>query len=510
MKPVSSTFIKKTIVFSLWIFLIAFSLASCTGTFPELTHYKEPTSEIDIYIQATSTMRGFTVRENSTYINTLESISLHELNVTDCKMNFYRFDVPYMTDEDTPFYSISELEFKYARSANSDFFTLDWITNNLAENPVSRERFNALHSIYREDVGVIRNMYIAPVLQYLQDNFKENQLSVVVTDLLDFGLDSASRDIKNAFRSIGSNSDMSIAIMVIMSEYFGENQIPGTTQLIGRSDIESENAFERPFYVIVMGHGSDVYDYTDGLRCLLSNNENIEVLYILKKDSFGNNSNIETIAGWNLLIDKANFSSNTNIDNGIERLRGESPDLEPAEKKVADSIPFFKIKRSALNRDEATSSHLYYSFLEELEFLGPLLPLTSLNTEHILDVLSAGAYPEKRGKIGDYFILKNDDGNISESRDENGDISSISLPLDIRFNNEQTGYGKYRLILKYSITHDWLEKFNTTNTIGDWRGEKTLALSEYVQALRQSANVRYNAENEWLIIFQRIYFIFNR
>ena len=499
MKPVNHIFLYKKIIGTfLLLSLAVLVLSACDDDmyFPDFgareVNSEEITSDprIDIYIQGVHTMRGFTAIPNSVYIRTLGLLQ-DTRHASEWGVNFHRFDIPGMnrTDNEAPFYSISPADFGEARAVNSTFYSLDWIANH----SVLGYRFDALHSANRESAGVIRQMYIAPLLERLLQSNHPDRLSVVVTDLLDFGLDVARGDympstsiIEDIFGQIGACSDTSIAVFVIPSEYVGESQVPGSIHSVGRSG----DTINRPFYIIIMGSSENVYNYAREIR-RRSVPQDMDiaynVLYILMEGKF--DDRIGTVVGWNLIIDGAYSVVG---GSGIEILNDRSERLIGPERAAASGgILFYSIARRGNNE---RSIDLTFPNL-----IGEIYESSGTGRLSLDRLISSTGYLEtfdRRRRVSEYF---NESPTVTRNADR--------LVANIGVNSNVPDRGnRYRLVFEYNVEYDWLGAFHAATT-ENWEGRTTLFLRNYIQALRRGVGV--GTGNDWTVIFQRLFIIYH-
>ena len=252
-----------TVVFSLILIILMFLVVGCgnqTLGFPDLnntsppTPPSPPTSEvnIDFYIQATPSMRGFVAGGSNIFSRTIEQLDapLSQWLANNRKESYYRFDISGIdTKSNWPFYSISRNEF-FSDALTESFYSLDWILDSAAYGWL----YENLHG-RSTDLKIIQEPYIENTLR----GVKDEHLSIVVTDLLDLNLGTG---IVNPLSEMIS-SDTSVIIYAIDSSFSGEHPVPG-------SNLLASTTRNRAFYILIIGPREYVSLYSNQLEKRLS------------------------------------------------------------------------------------------------------------------------------------------------------------------------------------------------------------------------------------------------
>jgi len=451
--------------------------------FLEREHYAF--ADTDIYIQSTASMGGF-LKAGSAFNTILETVGSNvskPLN-NELVLRYYRFDISYLGEKDEPFYAITADEFKEARN-NADFYSLKWIINS--GNDERRNRYNVLHKNYDEQNGVIRASYLAPVLKSLTSETETNRVSVVITDLTDYGAETDG--LEDAFAQLGGNDDISSCIFMIMSRYYGVRQLPGTFLSIG---CEQDESFERPFYVIITGKRDYVYAYSEVLAERLGeDNIEFDTVHLLKKETVRG----ETLIGWNYF---RGYANSVVIED------------KPNEEKVVSKI--FK------NRDNSKSKgigdYAKYADIETMfhfEKLGGTftfnMPVPYKNDERFKERYEL----YRRFDTNPWDEMELSAKRTFRPRSENG---SLIFDTNNNASDEGGGIGEHEKHFPLRLTAYYLIKdenpfvgYSGDINDKDWHGESTPELALLIKKFREATGMRGTEwTGEWTTAQYRFYF----
>jgi hypothetical protein len=264
-----------TLVFILVVLL--FVLVACSSSAPDFPDdFRNETIgiyedillmpiNVDFYIQAAPSMKGFVLGGRDVYAHVIELLEapLTQWLANNRSVSYYRFDVPGIdTRSNWPFYRIERNHF-FSDSLSESFYSLGWILDSAAYGGI----YQNLHGT-KTSIDIFREPYIESTLRGL----KSDHLSVIVTDLLDFSMGTG---IASSL-SERINGGCSVAIFVLESAFVGEHQVPGT-------NMNATGMGIRPFYILVLGSREHVSIYTSQLETRLSDRGIAnETLYLIQ------------------------------------------------------------------------------------------------------------------------------------------------------------------------------------------------------------------------------------
>ena len=271
------------ILLAISLILLLFTVASCNNPSPQFPDFISQPEEdanainsvisnvvnIDFYIQATPSMRGFVAGDIARYANIYTQIieileNFPPLWTADKReVSYYRFDISGIDIQSSwPFYRITRSEFQ-RDTLTGTFYSLDWILNNAIYGRLYENLFGT-----DTGIGIFREPFIENTIRGIQNE----HLSIIVTDLLDFNLGTG---IVNALTEKISNG-ASLVLIALESPYIGQHQIPGTTMRAGGDGY-------RPFYLLILGPREYVSMYSSHLISRISDQGIVvEPLYIIQ------------------------------------------------------------------------------------------------------------------------------------------------------------------------------------------------------------------------------------
>ena len=242
------------------------NLWGCSGNRPEIENgfsrpdysgYMNPLPAgeyigFDFYIQATSYMAGFindtddsVPRGDRPFVKILPILSdtAEKWEFQDkASRNYYRFDYDNLDADmlNEPYY-ISRIQFEDDAAADPEFYSLSWYLSQEGRSP---ERFKSILTD-GGNAGYYDNSYY---LSKTLSNLKKNNISVVVTDMIDSKLNTDA--IISALSSVFiADNSMAVSIFAIKSPFYGAVY----TMEDGLTPNGSRYEGERPFYILVLG-----------------------------------------------------------------------------------------------------------------------------------------------------------------------------------------------------------------------------------------------------------------
>ena len=406
----------------------------------KLDDKKEPTKliaplDIDIHIDGSGSMLGYTNTENSSYIQTLKLLD----NVLSLNGNRSQTRVKYYRSGDLkhPAKELSRSEFR--KASKTEFYT--------GTNP----SFPAVSS----DLASI-----------IAKPKKSDGLKVIVTDLdqNDGDVSLIAQKIKASYFN-QRDRDYAVGIMGIKSEFDGTVYSASNANKKFQYNTEGKKSSKyRPFYVLFLGHYQDIAGYFDNLQ---------------KEQNFGERSKFLIFSPEHLLADVSYLSSPINLSSDLA-----APNTlhngEVSVEKNNQPIELLEIKEKNVARLEAE----YQVPIRQNSHTLSIDP-NDLKTEINVTAFDKFSKQEFKSVPSAKKALNFDNWQLNNNKLE---FTSIINPTN--FDESNIYYFKVDAIALDLQKPDWWKEWSS-NSSND--GSKTSNLYEFMNSLK---NITLNSMDE--------------
>ena len=391
--------------------------------------------DIDIHIDGSGSMLGYTNTENSSYVQALKLLD----NVLSLNGNRPQTRVKYYRSGDRKHQAKELSRSEFRKAGKAEFYT--------GTNPI----FPAVSS----DLASI-----------ISKPKKSDKLTVIVTDLAqnDGDVSLIAQKIKASYFN-QRDRDYAVGIMGVKSEFNGTVYSASDANKKFQYNTNDKKSSEyRPFYVLFLGHYQDIAEYFDQLE---------------KEQNFGDRSKLLIFSPEHLLADVSYLSSPTNLSSDLaapNTLHNGDVSVE----KNNQPIELLEIKAKNADRLEAEYQVPIRQSSHTLSF-----DPNDLKTE--INVTAFDKFSKKQFKSvpNAQKALDFDDWQLNNNK-----LQFTAVINPINFDESNVYYFKVDAIAEDLQKPDWWKEWSSN---GGNDGSKTSNLYEFMNSLK---NITLNSMDE--------------